>query len=132
MDDASFHETFFGKGGKGKGKGFRHGKRSSGKGKGRTHNPYGRDGKRMKCYITNPNTGQPCGSEEHLAKDCPYNTQNRSTGTSTNLATDMRTPPQATPSWGPEYATSANEPMYIIVVEGSDSSDDDNEGPSDD
>ena len=88
----------------------------------------------MKCYMMNPNTGQPCGSEEHLAKDCPFNPQNRSspTETSTNLATDMRTPMQATASWGPEYVTSASEPMYMIVVEWSDSSDDDDASQSED
>ena len=72
----------------------------------------------MKCYMINPNTGQPCGSEEHLAADCPYNPKNRSghTEASTNLATDMRTPTPGTTSWGPEYISSPHEPMYMIMV----------------
>ena len=86
----------------------------------------------MKCYVISPSTGQPCDSEEHLAKDCPFNTQGRSTVASTNLATDMRTPTLVTPSWGPEYVSSSHDPVYMIVVEGSDSSDDDNEGQSND
>ena len=39
---------------------------------------------------------------------------------------------QATPSWGPEYVASPHEPMYMIVVEGSEPSDDDDEGQSED
>ena len=83
LDDTAYEELFFGRRGKGKGKGFRAGKRSSGKGKGRRGNPYGKDGKRMKCYAIKPD-GTPCGSEDHLAKECPHKT-----GSST-LVTDYR------------------------------------------
>ena len=73
----------------------------------------------MKCYVINPATGQPCGSEEHLARDCPYNTGNGAAGaaTSTNLATDMRTPTHSTSYWGPEYVTSLHEPLRMIVAD---------------
>ena len=68
----------------------------------------------MRCYALKPD-GQPCGSEEHLAKDCPHKN-----GSST-LVSDYRQDTYKCPCT--EYLTSYKQPLFCITTSY------DNQGP---
>ena len=85
LSDEDYEEIYFGGRGKGKGKGKEKGTRSTGKGGGRKLTPRGRDGRIMKCYIPN------CGSETHLARNCPLKGRGKGQPSFTAITTTAHT-----------------------------------------